>query len=337
MKTIVCFGEVLLRLTAPGHEPLLRSPHLEACFGGAETNTAISLAYFGHRTRVVTTLPDNTIGDACVAELRRHGIDTAAIGRVPGRMGLYFLTNGAMLRPSRVLYDRAHSAFVGADPGGYDWPALLTGADWLHVSGITPALGEAAAQALQAAIAEARRIVASISFDCNIRPSLWRGREAQAVAAMQAIAKHAHLLLGNPHDIARMFGGDFSAMPAREAHAASAAMAMAACHDVRHVAATHRIVHSAAHHTLTGFLADRDGTVCSRAFELEPIVERIGAGDAFAAGILHALCSDLPRQTGIAFATAAAALKHTLPGDFSTLGVEDVHHLLASGGLDVQR
>lgn len=337
MKTIVCFGEVLLRLTAPGNELLLRSPHLGACFGGAEINTAISLAYFGHRAHVVTTLPDNTIGDACVAELRRHGIDTTAIVRSQGRMGLYFLTNGAMLRPSRVLYDRAHSAFAAVDPGAYDWPVLLKGADWLHISGITPALGASAAQALNEAVAEAQRLGTHISFDCNIRPSLWRGREAQAVAAMQAIAPHAQLLIGNPYDIARMFGGDFGTLPAREANMASAARALAACPGIRQVAATHRAVHGADHHTFSGFLADRNAMACSRAFELKPIVERIGAGDAFAAGVLHALCSDLPPQEAIDFAVAAAALKHTLPGDFNTLGVEDVQHLLTSGGLDVQR
>lgn len=337
MKTIVCFGEVLLRLSAIGNEPLLRSAALSACFGGAEVNTAISLAYFGHRVRSVTTLPDNAIGDACVAELRRHGVDTTTIGRFPGRMGLYFFTTGAMLRPSRVLYDRARSSFAEVDPSGYDWPALLDGADWLHISGITPALSAGAARALDDAVAEARRRGTQISFDCNIRPSLWRGREAEAVSALQSIAPHAQLLIGNPYDIERLFGGDFSALPTRDAQAAAAARALAACPDLRHVAATHRRVHGADHHTLSGFLADRAGIACSRAFELKPIVERIGAGDAFAAGVLHGLCTGLPPQEAIDFAVAAAALKHTLPGDFSTLARDDVRHLLANGGLDVQR
>ncbi len=337
MKTILCFGEVLLRLTAPDHEQLLRSAHLQACFGGAEVNTAISLGYFGHRARIVTTLPDNAVGDACVGELRRHGIDTATVARRPGRMGLYYLTTGAMLRPARVLYDRAHSAFAEADPALYDWPALLAGTDWLHISGITPALSATAARALQDAVEEAQRRGVSICFDCNIRPSLWQGREAQAVQAMQRFAQCAHLLLGNPHDIARMFGGDFAGQPAREAHAAAAATAMAACPSIRYVAATHRIVHSADHHTLTGYLADRSAIACSRAFELNPVLERIGAGDAFAAGVLHSLCADLQLQDAVDFAAAATALKHTLPGDFNTLREQDVRHLLASGGLDVQR
>ncbi len=337
MNTIACFGELLLRLSAPGVQPLLRSARLETCFGGAEANTAIALAYLGHRTRVLTTLPDNPIGDACLGELRRHGINTSGVALRPGRMGLYFYTAPAQLRPARVVYDRASSAFSLAGPACYDWPALLEGAQWLHVSGITPALGEACHAALRAAVDAARAGGVRISFDCNLRPSLWTGREAQAPAVLRPLAQAAQLLFGNAADIAALFGGSPGSDSPREAQQQAAQAAFAACPTLEHVAATHRHTHSADHHSLTGFLSSRTAACASRVFELDPILERIGGGDAFAAGILHGLCRGDSAQRTVDFATALSALKHTLPGDFSTFGAGDVEHLLEAGRMDVRR
>jgi 2-dehydro-3-deoxygluconokinase len=318
-------------------EPLLRSAQFDARFGGAEANAGISLAYFGHRARLVSTLPANAIGDACLGELRRHGTQTSGIARAPGRMGLYFYTAPAQLRPAEVIYDRAASAFALAAPESYDWPALLQGADWLHISGITPALGEPASRALQAAVASAQAQRVKISFDCNIRPSLWQGREAQAPGIVRSFAQAAQLLFGNPTDISQLFGGEFGALTPHEAQHQAAQAALAACPALQHVAATHRHLHSADHHTLGAFLSSRDGTCASRAYELDPVIERIGGGDAFAAGILHGLCSGRDAQSTVEFAAAATALKHTLPGDFNTLGVAEVEHLCAGGRLDVRR
>jgi 2-dehydro-3-deoxygluconokinase len=252
-------------------------------------------------------------------------------------MGLYFYTAPAQLRPAQVIYDRAASAFALAAADSYDWTALLQGADWLHISGITPALSGPAAKALQAAVANAQAQNVKISFDCNIRASLWQGREAQAPGVVRGFAQAAQLLFGNPTDIALLFGGDFGALPPREAQQQAAQAAFAACPALQHVAATHRQLNSADHHLLSAFLSSRAAISASRGYDLDPVIERIGGGDAFAAGILHGLCTGRDAQSTVEFAAAATALKHTLPGDFNTLGVADVEHLCAGGRLDVRR
>jgi len=337
MATIVFFGEVLLRLSAPGFEPLLRSSRLDAHFGGAEANVGIALAHLGHQVRAVSALPDNPAGAACMGELRRHGLDTAGVLMLPGRLGLYYYTAPAQLRPAQVIYDRSHSVFALTGAGHHDWPALLRNADWLHLSGITPALGDEPLAAQRKAIEQAHAQSVRISFDCNIRRSLWQGREQQAPTLLRPLAERAQLLIGNADDIEALFGGARLSGSIAEQQQQAAQSAFAACPDLQHVAATHRLTHSADHHTLTGLLCDRRATHVSRAFELDPVIERIGGGDAFAAGVLHGLCGNADAQASIDFATAASALKHTLPGDFSTLGAADVEHLLQGGRLDVRR
>lgn len=337
MKNIVCFGELLLRLAAPAKETLLRSAQLEAGFGGAEANVGLALAAFGHHSRIVTTLPANSVGEACLGELRRYGADTRGIRLLPGRMGLYYLTPAAQLRPARVEYDRAHSAFALAEPHRYDWPALLAGADWLHVSGITPALGPQAARALDEAVSHAAALGIALSVDCNYRPTLWTGRGAEARAALRQLAQQAQLLFAGPNDAAMLFDAELGA-GSHTQHCDRAAEAMfAACPRVQQIASTVRVVHHAEHHTLSGYLADRTGSSVSRSFELLPLIERIGAGDAYAAGILHGLCVGMGRAATVDFAAAATALKHCIPGDFSTTRVSEVDALLADASRDVQR
>ena len=351
MKTILCFGEVLLRLSAPNKEPLLRSASLDATFGGTEANVAVSLSHFGLTTRVVTVLPQNDLGDACLGELRRYGVDVSCVQRQPGRMGLYFLTPGAMLRPSRLFYDREGSAFAAADPSGFDWSSLLANVDWLHISGVTPAVSATAAAAARAAVKAAAGRGIPVSFDCNFRASLWQGREHEAAEALRAFAEVATLLFAGPFDIDKLLGpergagGDTGAgadavgsgPAAAAAHARAAARAFAAWPMLRHVTGTHRRVHSSDHQTLTAYVTDRDGQSQSRSYELNPIVERIGGGDAFAAGVLYGLCRSLGRQRTADFAAAATALKHASCGDFNTAGVAEVQFLIDTGAADVQR
>ena len=337
MKTILCFGEMLLRLSAPGKEPLLRSQSLDACFGGTEANVAVSLSHFGLSARVVTVLPENDLGAACLRELRRYGVDTASIQRRPGRMGLYFLTPGAMLRPSRLFYDRAGSAFAVADPATFDWPALLAGVDWLHVSGVTLAVSATAADAALRAVQAAATLHVPVSFDCNFRASLWQGREREAADALRVFANAATVLFAGPFDVAKLLGGDTDGKPAGERHALAAAQVFDACPALRFVFGTHRLVHSSDHQTLTAYGADRNGQSVSRSYELNPIVERIGAGDAFAAGVLYGLCESLSRQETVEFAAAATALKHAAGGDFNTAAAGDVRFLMENGAADVQR
>ena len=337
MNTIVCFGEILLRIGASGPDPLLRTPALAGHVGGAEANVAVSLACLGHGASMVTTLPDHALGDACIAELRRHGVDTSAIRREAGRLGLYFLSPPAMLRPSQVIYDRAGSAFAQASAEAYHWSDLLRGARWLHVSGITPALGERASQALDAAISAAETLGIGVSFDCNFRPTLWRGRESEGARALAALARRATLLFGGALDVATMFGQDFTASLADEALALAARAAFAECPKLEWLATTQRIARSIDHHELTGYVATRTGLAASRRFDLQPIVDRVGAGDAFAAGVLHARLHGMDAQQAADFGAAAGALKHSITGDFSILRETEILNLLNSNGLDIQR
>jgi 2-dehydro-3-deoxygluconokinase len=338
MARIVCFGEMLLRLGAPGHEPLLRSPVLEASFGGAEANVALAAAGLGLHASMVTVLPDNPIGDACVGELRRHGVGIEGVVRQPGRMGLYFLTRGALLRPAEVTYDRAGSAFAAADPGMYDWRSLLSGADWLHVSGITAALGEPATRALLAVTETANELGVAVSFDCNYRPSLWRGRERQAASVLRELAGRARLLFANAHDASLLFDvGSTAAKEPAEALSAAATAAFAACAGLAFVASTNRVVRGPDQHDLIGHVADRHGAASSRSLAVERVVDRIGSGDAYAAGVIYGISQGFERARIAEFAVTLAALKHGMPGDFILARADDVWMAMEGGQRDVRR
>ena len=337
MKRIVCFGEMLLRIGARDAEPLLRTPALEGYVGGAEANVAVSLACLGQHVSMVTVVPDNPIGEACIGELRRHGVDTSAVRRSADRLGLYLLIPGGPLRPAQVIYDRAHSGFALIPASSYDWRSLLGGADWLHVSGITAALGEAPLVALRDAMATAARLGVRISFDCNFRASLWRGREADAALVLADLARHADLLLAGVRDVAVLFGGDYASHPASEGFARAAGAVFAACPRLQWLATTHREVRGFDEHLLTGLIADRAGISCSTTYVIRPVIDRIGSGDAYAAGLLHGLCEGADRAAAVQFAGAAAALKHGIRGDFNPCTAADVHRLVGNGGLDLQR
>jgi 2-dehydro-3-deoxygluconokinase len=337
MKRIVCLGEILLRLGAPGHEPLLRSPRLETSIGGAEANVAIALAGLGLDSALVSTLPANPLGDACLGELRRHGVDTSGIGRAPGRLGLYFLTQGAMLRASAVVYDRAGSAFAEAEPTVYDWAGLLDGAAWLHVTGITLALGPRCEQAVAAAVQTAVANGVQVSFDCNFRPSLWAGREPEARRLLAATALQADLVFANSADAELMFGLDTKGQPgAGRLHALAAGLSTE-CPRLRWLAGTNRVVHGAGHHELSGFLVDRGSFAESGTLALDGIVDRIGAGDAYAAGVLYGLSQAMAPQQCVTFATTLAALKHSVPGDFLGLRADEVRDAMGVRASDVRR
>ncbi|MFN4019973.1 MAG: sugar kinase [Erythrobacter sp.] len=333
---IVSFGEVLLRLAAPCGELLLQQMRLEASFCGAEANVAVALAGFGHDARLVTALPDNAVGAAARHALRGFGVRLAAEAVAGSRLGLFFLQPGAMSRPASVTYDRAGSAFAGFDPARYDWPALLEGADWLFIGGITAALGDKALAALRAAIVAARGAGVKIAFDTNFRPTLWHGREADAAAILRELSCEADLVFAGRRAVAMMAGGDYAdGDPAAGFHAAAQAM-FALSPRIRHVAATRREVFSSDRQNLTGLLADREGLSVSRTARLENIVDRVGTGDAFAAGIVHGLITDMARDAIIGFATACSQWAHSVPGDFLRASVADIAALTAGVG-DVRR
>lgn len=338
MGTIVCFGELLLRLGAPGRQMLLQSPVLEVHVGGAEANVAVSLARFGHDARMVGVVADNALGEAALGELRRHRVDTRAVQQAVGRMGLYFLTPGAIQRPSEVLYDRADSAFARAGGGTHDWPALLAGADWLHVSGVTPALGQRAADGVLSAVRAARAAGTKVSFDGNFRPKLWEAWGGDAPTILRGLMAEADLLFASHRDLQVVLGLEFPQATPQERFAAGAAAAFQAFPHLRQMAATVRVQRSVDHHVISAITALRDGALhTTAARDVSPIVDRIGTGDAFAAGVLHGGLAGLSAQDALDFGVAAACLKHSLPGDFNLVGAADVHALLGENALDVKR
>ena len=335
---VVCFGELLLRLGAPGRQLLLQSPGFEVCVGGAEANVAVSLSRYGHRARMAGAVADKALGAAAVGELRRHGVDTDAVQAVPGRMGLYFLTPGAIQRPSEVLYDRADSAFVRAGGGEHDWASLLRGADWLHVSGISPALGQVAADRTLEAVRAARAAGVRVSFDGNFRPQLWKSWDGAAAGILRAIMAEADLLFASHRDIEVVLGQPFAQATAEERFLAGAQAAFAAFPRLHRMAATIRVQRSVDHHALSAIDARRDGTShATPVHELPSIVDRIGTGDAFAAGVLHGAITGMDDADGLHFGLAAACLKHSLPGDFNLLGIAEVEAFLGGNGFDVKR
>jgi 2-dehydro-3-deoxygluconokinase len=334
---IVCFGELLLRLAAPGAERLLQSPRLEVHVGGAEANVAVSLARLGHDAAVVSIAPDNPLGRAAAEELRRHGVDVSNVRFTPGRMGLYFLAPGAVLRPSQVTYDRAGSAFALAEPEAVDWEAALAGAAWLHVSGVTPAISQNAAEAAVRAVREARRLGVSVAFDGNFRAAMWAAWEGDARAILRAILECADIAFADERDIGLVLGGDYGAGAMAERRQRAAEAAFAAFPNLKRLAATVRTHHGVHRQDLSATLVTREGLIETEAYPLTGIVDRIGGGDAFAAGVLHGLVTGASDREALAFGLAAAALKHSIPGDFNLVSEAEVRALMAGEGLDVKR
>lgn len=332
---IVCFGELLLRLNAPGRERLMQSPHFDAHVGGAEANVAVSLAQFGENARMATTLADNALGAAALGALRRYGVDISNCRSSPGRMGLYFMSNGAVRRPSEILYDRAGSAFAEAPAASYDWPAILKGASWLHVSGITPAVGPKAAEAALGAARAARALGVKLSFDGNYRAQLWAAWAGDGPAILREILSNATLAFVNERDAALILGRDYGTGEA--ARAAARADLFAAFPSIELIAATTRSQESVDDHDLGAEIHSRTAAARAPAVSLSSVIDRIGAGDAFAAGVLYALNNARDLAFAVAFGAAAAAFKHSIKGDFSIASLADIEAAMRGEGLDVRR
>jgi 2-dehydro-3-deoxygluconokinase len=330
--SVVCFGELLLRLNAPHRELLLQSGQLRVYVGGAEANVAVSLSHFGHATSRVSVVPDTPLGAACIAELRRHGVSTDNVRRTSGRLGIYFMSTGAGHRPSEIIYDRANSVFAIAGDDAIDWPRALAGASWLHISGITPALGARAAEATLNATRAARHHGVKVSFDCNYRAKLWEAWNSDPATSLREIVAQADLLFADERALALILGRTL-----KEPFAQLATLALKAFPQLARIATTVRVEHNVDRHELSAVLATRDAVLATRTFALEAIVDRIGTGDAFAAGLLHALLSRMDEQDSLDFALAAACLKHSIPGDFNPVTAAQVNDLLAGRGFAVRR
>jgi 2-dehydro-3-deoxygluconokinase len=335
MGRILCFGELLLRLTAPGRELLLQSGRLDVHVGGAEANVAVALARLGHETAMASRLPDNALGEAAAGYLRRYGVSTAGISTGPGRMGLYFLSPGAGLRPSDIVYDREGSSFALTGCGDFDWTALLEGVDLLHLSGITPALGENSAKAAIAAAGAAKGRGVAISFDGNYRAQLWQRWDSDPQSTLTELVEKADILFGNHRDISLLLGRDFSGEgEARRREAAEAMFDRFPGLDL--IASTARHVADTDTHRISARIDGRGGSAQTEEVVVAGIVDRIGAGDAFAAGILHGMRTGLDLDATVRSGLALTCLKHSLAGDSSLFGQRDIDAFLA-GELDVRR
>lgn len=333
---IISFGEVLLRLASPGRELLFQQPQLVPVFCGAEANMAVGLAGFGHDCAVVTTLPDNPLGHAARRSFAGHGVDVIARMQPDARLGLYFLQPGAMTRPASVTYDRSGSAFALAQANEYDWEMLLEGADWIALSGITAALGEGPLASLHKAIEVAHAKKVRIAFDTNFRPALWKGREREAAAILRDLSLKADLVFAGRRAVAMMLGGSFGHSDPAKGFEEAAQALFEASPKVRHMAATRREVFSTDRQNITALVASRDELAVSRTVELHSIVDRVGTGDAFAAGVIHGLQSGMPLDRVASFSAACSAWAHSIPGDLMLASVEDIEGQEAGGG-DVKR
>lgn len=328
---LVCFGEMLVRLSAPQGEMLLQTSRLSAHIGGAEANVAICVSRLGGNAAMATTLPDNPLGHAARDELRRHGVDVSAVRFAPGRMGLYFLTPGAVLRPSEIVYDRAGSAFAeNADTVA--WDAALTGAGMLHISGITPAVSAKSGEAALAAVAAANAANIPVSFDGNYRAKLWEARKETGAPILRKLLEAATLAFIDERDIALVLGGKFV-----DRNAAAAA-AFKAFPKLQRIAATTRTTHAVDAFSLGATLHHRNGELTqARPLELGNVVDRIGGGDAFAGGLLHGLMKNWHAEDALTFALHTAAAKHGQMGDASHASETQIRALMSNGDKDVRR
>ena len=333
---VLTFGEIMLRLKAPGHERFFQSPSLEATFGGGEANVAVSLANYGMDAAFLTVLPKNDIAEACIRELRYFGVDTSRILRGEGRMGIYYLEGGANQLPSKVVYDRAYSAIALAKPGDIDWDKAFDGVDWFHITGITPAISETAMELSLESVAEAKKRGITVSCDLNYRKNLWKyGKAASEV--MNKLAESVDVAIANEEDVQKSLGitADVdveSGALDREKYRVLGNKVLAAFPNMKLIAITLRESHSADHNGWAACLNDGEHFYVSKKYEIRDIIDRVGGGDSFAGGLIYGLNHYTDRQQALEFAVAASCLKHRVIGDFNRVSVSDVEKLASGDG-----
>ena len=339
MAKIVTFGEIMLRLATPDHLRFGQGNELVATFGGGEANVAVSLANYGEDVEFVTRLPKNDIAAACVRELRGFGVGTSNIVYGGERMGIYFLETGAVARPSKVIYDRAHSSISTIPSGEIDWAAVFAGAEWFHFTGITPAISREAAEVCLEACQMANKMGVTVSCDLNYRKNLWKwGKSASEV--MPALVECCDVILGNEEDAEKVFGikpegFDVTATEGAVDQAAFKSVCqqlMKRFPRAKRVIITLRGSINADHNTWGGVLYDGEKLYSSKRYDITHIVDRVGGGDSFMGGLIYGLRNYADLQQGLEFAVAASALKHTVYGDFNLVSVSEVETLMGGDG-----
>lgn len=330
MSRIVTLGEIMLRLSPDGFMRFTQADSFRVIFGGGEANVAVSCANYGHDAAFVTKLPAHDIGQAAVNSLRQLGVDTSHIVRGGNRIGIYYCETGASMRPSNVIYDRAGSSIAEALPSDFDFDSIMTGADWFHWSGITPAISDNAAELTRLACEAARRHGVTVSVDLNFRKKLWTPQKAQEV--MRPLMKYVDVCIGNEEDAelclgfkpdADITGGKTDADGYKDIF-----KAMASEFGFRYIASTLRESYSASHNGWKAMIYDGTTFYRSRRYDIEPIVDRVGGGDAFSGGLIHGLVTGMPVDKALEFAVAASALKQTIHGDFNLVTAAEVQRLV---------
>ena len=331
MKKYITFGEIMLRLKPPHCERFFQSPLLEATFGGGEANVAVGLAQFGLKVAYVSVIPKNAIGDACLGELRRQGVDTSLIIRKGNRLGIYFLENGANQRPSLVIYDRSYSAIAEAKPGDLDWDKVFNGASWFHITGITPAISLSASELSLEAVKKAREKGITVSCDLNFRKNLWKyGKSAPEV--MGELVKYVDIALGNEEDCQKSLGVKVeidveSGKLQVQRYQELTDKVLSLYPHLQKIAITLRESHSADYNGWSAVLNNRKEFLILKKYEIHNIVDRVGAGDTFAAGLIYGVTNLPSDKEALEFAVAASCLKHSIPGDLPLLSIEEVNSL----------
>ena len=334
MAKVITFGEIMLRLAPNGYYRFFQNDQMQATFGGGEANVAVSLANFGLESAYVTKLPKHAIGQAAVDSLRYFGVDTSMITRGGDRVGIYYLEKGASQRGSVCIYDRAYSAIAMAQSGDFDWDTIFDGADWFHFTGITPALGANVAELCKEACKAAKAKGVKISCDLNYRGKLWTREQAREV--MTDLCQYVDVCISNEEDAKDVFGieaenTDIYGGKLNHEGYKSVAKQLAEKFGFEKVAITLRSSISASDNDWAGMLYDGENYCFSKSYHLH-IVDRVGGGDSFGAGLIYSLLSGKTTQQAIEFAVAASALKHSIEGDFNRVSVSEVEKLAGGDG-----
>lgn len=329
---VLTLGEIMLRLKTPGHDRFFQSPLFEATFGGGEANVAVSLSNFGMKTEYVTVLPENTIGDECICELRRFGVGTDRILRGKGRMGIYYLETGANQRPSKVIYDREYSSIAIADVSVFDWDSVFEGISWFHITGITPAISESASVISLVAVKEAQKRGIKVSCDLNFRKNLWKyGKTASEV--MTELTKYVDVVIANEEDCQKSLGINVDVQVSdgqldTDKYKKLSDEVMATYPNVSIVAITLRESKSADVNGWSACINDGKEFYVSRKYLMQDIVDRVGGGDSFAGGLIYGLNNYDSNDKALEFAVAASCIKHSINGDFNRVTVKEVETLM---------
>ncbi|MEA5095062.1 MAG: sugar kinase [Sedimentibacter saalensis] len=330
MKKVVTLGEIMLRLSTPGYERFIQADSFDVVYGGGEANVAVSLANFGYDAYFVSKLPKNEIGQAAINHLRRFGVSTDYIVRGGERVGIYYLESGASMRPSKVVYDRAHSSISEAEASDFDFDAIFKDADWFHFSGITPALSEKAAYLTEEALKAAKKHGVTVSVDLNYRKNLWSSERAKEV--MTHLMQYVDVCIGNEEDAEKVLG-----FKPGETDVTSGELELAGYRNIfeqmkerfgfKYVISSLRESYSASDNGWSACAYDGNEFYHSRKYDIR-IVDRVGGGDSFAAGVIYGLLEGKDFKDALDFGVAASALKHTINGDFNMVTVSEVENLL---------